>query len=239
MWQTQWGRCIYTSPSGYKVYQNLLYRWLTLGSDALQTVLNRYNPKRPVLYYIPTLTMMIPNQPGNICLLGLGGAGVAHLLSSNGYVLRVVDNSSEVIQIASDFFMIDTIKGLSIVQDHAYYYMQNCEEQFDHLLVDLYDAHNFPKECANETFFMHCKKNLTTKGYIAVNLANTFEQLPILNLIKKQFNKTLVIPINNCSNVVIIASNIDDDEFFLNTIRKTRNIKKIVWMEYWGYVGSY
>ena len=113
MWQTKMGKCIYTSPSGYKVYQNLFYRWLTLGSDALQTVINRRTPQKPVLYYLPALTLMTRKYPGLTCLLGLGGAGLALMLNKTSLV--AVDNSEEVIEIAKKFFMIEHLKNLTII----------------------------------------------------------------------------------------------------------------------------
>ena len=81
MWKTFAGRCIYASPNGAKVYQNLRYRWLTLGSDAIQTLLHRYQPQHFGLNYVNQLTFAAKHTPGDSCLLGLGGAGVAHALA--------------------------------------------------------------------------------------------------------------------------------------------------------------
>ncbi|TAL62590.1 MAG: hypothetical protein EPN84_06225, partial [Legionella sp.] len=80
MLQTRWGKCIYVSPSGYEVYQNLFYRWLTLGTSALQTVINLRKPEKPVLHYLPMLSLMARHLPAETCLLGLGGGGILHLL---------------------------------------------------------------------------------------------------------------------------------------------------------------
>lgn len=238
MWQTKWGRCIYTSPSGYKVYQNLLYRWLTLGSPALQTVLNRYKPHKPVLYYLPGLTLMLRHQPAKTCLLGLGGAGVVHMLNKFFPYITAIDNSQEVIEIAKEFFWVDKLQGLEIVHANGVDYLSEEVHNFTHILVDLYDAQHFPKECANEDFFKHCKKSLTTDGFLVVNLANHQEQLSLLQLIKKQFKHTLVIPVKKCANVIILASMVVSEEEFLQSINQTNEIKKISWMQDWGLVGA-
>jgi spermidine synthase len=241
MWKTKLGKCIYISPSGYKVYQNLFYRWLTFGSPALQTVINRYNPQKPVLYYLPALTLMARKFPGTSCLLGLGGAGVAHMLSSENpsLLLTAVDCSEEVIQIAKQFFMIDRIHGLTIEHQNAADYVRDCPTQYQHLIIDLYDANNFPVECSNSEFFIHCKNRLVKDGLLAVNLANYKEQLPIYQLIKKQFKNTLIIPVIKSANMIIIASLHENKEQFFNKIREAGEIKKIVWMNLWGYVGKY
>lgn len=239
MWKTKYGRCIYTSPSGYKVYQNLIYRWLTLGSNALQTVINRRNPQRPILYYLPALSLMARKFPNDCCLLGLGGAGIAHMLSTTGHSIIAIDSSEEVIQIAKQFFMLDRIPNLIVVHQNAIDYLQTCETKYPQIIVDLYDANHFPPECNNDEFFIACKNRLSEDGFISVNLANLKEQMSIFKIIKKQFKRTIVIPIKKSANIVVIASNLKSNELFINKLRESKEIGKIVWVETWGYVGDY
>ncbi|MGL5741380.1 MAG: spermidine synthase [Legionella sp.] len=237
MWKTKLGVCIYTSPSGYKVYQNLFYRWLTLGSDARQTVINRYAPHNPILYYLTALTLMAREHPGPTCLLGLGGAGVALMLDE--VPLVAVDNSNEVIEIAQRFFMIDRLKNLTIIHQNAMNYVQQCKDRYMHLMVDLYTPHLFPPECANDTFFSACKKIITDDGFLALNLANINEQKTIFQLVKKHFKHSLVIPIRKSANMVILAANNENNEVFLNNMNKTNAFKRIMLVNDWGYVGDY
>ncbi|WP_454783783.1 spermidine synthase [Legionella sp. WA2024007413] len=237
MWKTKLGTCIYTSPSGYKVYQNAFYRWLKLGSNALQTVINRHNPHQPGLHYLPALTLMARKYPGSTCMLGLGGAGVALMLKD--IHLTAVDNSEEVIEIAKRFFIMDRLKNLTIIHENAMDYVQTSEFHFSHLIVDLYNANHFPPECSNKQFFASCKKIITDDGIFAVNLANIKEQYPIFQLIKHQFSNTLVIPIRQSANMVILAAKNDSKELFMNKIKHTDAFKRIIWVDSWGYVGDY
>ncbi|MBI2785231.1 MAG: hypothetical protein HYX60_02535 [Legionella longbeachae] len=237
MWKTILGRCIYTSPSGYKVYQNLFYRWLTLGSNALQTVINRHSPHKPGLYYLPALTLMARKYPGTTCLLGLGGAGVALMLNDSS--VTAIDNSEEVIDIAKRFFMIENLKNLTVIHNNAMNYVQSCTERYSHLIVDLYNANHFPPECINDEFFVSCKNIITEDGVLAINLANTKEQWPIFQLVKKQFSHTLVIPVKKSANIVILAFPNKGKELFINKINETNTFKRILWVDSWGYVGDY
>ena len=237
MWKTKLGRCIYTSPSGYKVYQNLCYRWLTLGSTALQTVINRYKPHKPVLYYLPALTLMARQYPGVTCMLGLGGAGNAWMLKD--IPLVAVDNSEEVIDIAKRFFMIDHLKNLNVIHENAADYIQKQPPKYTHLIIDLYNANHFPPECANADFFASCKRIMTEDGFLAINLANIKEQHPIFQLVKNQFNNTLVVPIRNSANMVIFASQNESKELFMDQVKQTFAFKRIIWVESWGFVGDY
>lgn len=241
MWKTKLGICIYESPSGYKVYQNFFYRWLTLGSNALQTVINRQNPQKPVLYYLPALTLMARHYPDAACLLGLGGAGVALMLSNqtSSPPLIAVDNSEEVIDIAKRFFMINDLKNFTVVHENARDYVENKELVYPHLIIDLYNANHFPPECNNDLFFSSCKRILAEDGFLAINLANLREQWPIFQLIKKQFKHTLVIPIKKSANMIIIAAKSESKESFINRIEQTGELKRIIWVDSWGYVGDY
>ncbi len=238
MWQTRLGRCIYESPSGYKVYQNYFYRWLTLGNDILQTVIHRSDPGRPVLYYLPALTLMTRTQPGTSCLLGLGGGSVAHLLEPYHRSLTAIECSSDIIDIAQRLFMIDKLSYLSILHQRAEDYLTSNSFQYEHLLVDLYDASHFPQACHNEQFFALCQQRITANGFMSINLANTAEQWPLFQLVKKYFHHTLVIPIKGSANMVVIASN-QQSHSFMEILHQCQEIKKIILLDKWGKVAVY
>lgn len=237
-WFIRFGKCIYTSPSGYKVYDSFIYRWLTLESNVLQTIINKLLPRSPVLYYIPAMSLMARTIPDDSCILGLGGAGLIHRLASYPFTITAVELSSEIIEIAKKYFMIGSIDHLELVHQSAELYLEQNTKQFGHLMVDLYDAHSFPVACNNANFFLHCKRNLKPNGFLAVNLANSKEQYAILQLIKEHFTNTLVIPVKKCANMVIIASNHQRKDEFLKAIQQTKMLKKISLMTYWGYVAE-
>jgi spermidine synthase len=241
MWKTKLGICIYESPSGYKVYQNLLYRWLTLGSPALQTVINRLKPQKPVLRYLRALTLMARHYPERACVLGLGGAGVALMLSDKitSPPLVAIEKSEEVIDIAKRFFFTERLNNFTIIHEDAVEYVQKNQNQFPHLMVDLYNANYFPPECNNELFFNSCQQMLTQDGFAVFNLANHKEQWQILQSIKKFFRQTLIIPVKKTANMVIIAAPFEDKEKFLNIIQSTGEIKRILWVQSWGNVADY
>lgn len=87
-------------------------------------------------------------------------------------------------------------------------------------------------------FFAQCKNRLTHDGFLSINLANLKEQHAILQLIKKYFSNTMVIPIRKCANMVIIASNHQSKDVFINKLLSTKEIKKVVLVSSWGYVAE-
>jgi spermidine synthase len=235
MWQTKLGRSLFVSPSGYEVVQNVLFRWLTLGSSALQTVINRHNPKNPVLHYVPVLTLLLRHKPAPSCLLGLGGAAVAHTVSTP---MTAVECSDEVIHIANTYFYANTLSHLETVHQNALDFLGTSKKQFPHLLVDLYDAHYFPHECANEGFFLLCKERLSEDGFLAVNLAHLKEQWNLSQLVKKHFANTLLVPVKGCANVILFATKSKDEKAFVALVQQAGQLKRVVWMPDWGKVGE-
>lgn len=241
MWKTKLGHCIYTSPSGYKVFQNTFYRWLTLGSNALQTVINRRRPQNPILYYLPALTIMARHYPDNCCLLGLGGAGIPLMLKTitPNQLITAVECNEEVIEISKNYFMTDQLVNLKIIHQNACNFVQEQATQYKHLIIDLYDANHYPQECSTEDFFKNCRNCLTEDGFLAVNLANIKEQWTIVQMIKIQFKATVVIPIRHCANLVLIASKNDNKDLLMEQIIKTGEVKQIFWTKNWGAVAEF
>lgn len=240
MLKTKFGKCIYESPSGYKVYQNFFYRWLTLDSTALQTVINRRHPQKPELHYLPGLTLMARQYPGPSCLLGLGGAGIPLMLSIEQPPppLVVIDKSDEIIDIAKRFFISEELQNLTIIHADAMDYVAQTDVAYKHLMIDLYNANIFPPECNNELFFSSCQRIIAQDGFLALNLANIKEQRPLYQLVKKFFKHTLVVPIKKSANMVIIASNDGSKKHFLHQAGKSGELKQIMWVESWDYVGD-
>lgn len=240
MLHTLFGHCIYTSPSGYKVYQNRYYRWLTLGNNTLHTVINIRYPERPILYYIPSLILMAKSIPGSVCMLGLGGGAVAHTLLKNNtsFKISAVEISEEVITIAQRFFMIDTLQKLTVLNQNAIHFLHKNTVLFTHVLVDLYNADSFPEDCYNQQFFDLCKTCLHNHGFLAVNIANSTEQYAIFLLIKNSFSNTIILPNKKSNNIIVIANNHLAKIDFFKALQQTQKIKNISLTPYWGCTGK-
>ncbi|RUQ99564.1 spermidine synthase [Legionella septentrionalis] len=241
MWKTLAGQCIFATPNGAKVHQNLFYRWLTLGSDSLQSMINRRNPAKPGLSYIKHLTFAVRTQPADCCLLGLGGAGVAHALAPlfPSLSMLAVENNPEVIHIAYKYFMAGEIKNLHVLQEDANLFVQQHTRRYQHVLLDLYEAHSFPSHCNTPKFFNACYNLLYKNGILAVNLANINEHWSIFRHIHTQFNGNLIaLPVKNTANLIILACRTATLSPYLETLRKSGELKKLFWEPRWGHVAE-
>ncbi len=238
IWKTSVGGCIYQIDN-IKVHQNLAFRWLTLGSDAIQTLVYRYNPEQFGLTYIPVLTVAVKAIPASACLLGLGGAGVAHALRSylKNIKLDAVEKNANIIAIANRYFMTCELNYLNIIHEDANHFVRNTANRYKHLMVDLFNADSFPAECRHADFFYHCHRALLPEGVLAVNLANLTEQWPLFLAIREHFQQfTLSIPIKDSANIIILAYKNNTIQSFLNLIRHHLRLKRIVWDSMWGWV---
>lgn len=239
--KTFFKRCIYNSQSGVKVYQNIFYRWLTFNSKPIQTLLNRRHPEKPLLHYLIPLTIAVRAAPGNTCLLGLGGGAAAHYLMPflEGMKLDIVENNLEIIDIAKTYFKTDALINTSIIHQDAAQFVLQHKSKYKHLIVDLSNADAFPTDCNTDLFFQHCFDCLDTDGIFAINLANTGQHWPILNRIQKICHQsTLLFPIKNSANIVILAGRGITAKELLNKFETHYKIKTLTWDYKWGHTIS-
>lgn len=241
MWKTFGGRCIFQASNGAKVHQNLLYRWLTLGSELYQTMIHRYHPEKPALSYVDKLTVAIRAAPGASCLLGLGGAGVAHALAPylGTIPLFAVEHDSVIIDLAEHYFMTSRLNNMHIIHQDAMHFVKTCQHQYQHLLVDLYDAHAFPQHCNNMDFFTCCFELLLPGGILAINLANLDWQLPTFELVKTVFgNRTVSFPVNDATNLVVLAYKGPSINPLLELLKNTPYLRQLHWHAGWGCIAD-
>ncbi|KTC67922.1 spermidine synthase [Legionella birminghamensis] len=239
MWKTFAGRCLYQSTSGVSVYDNFIFRWLSLGSPAIQSLINIRKPEKPGLNYISQLILPARLFPGASCLLGLGGAGAAHALSPalNHFPLTAVEISEEIIQVAKTYFLTDRLKNLHIINQDASTFIKNNGAPFKHILVDLFNAHRFPSNCYTPQFFIDCQNALSNNGYLSVNLANRNEQYPVFKWLKAHFElSTLVLPVRKSMNMIIIAAEKPALEILIEQLKARKIISALAWDLTWNRI---
>lgn len=224
-----------------KVYQNLHYRWLTIGSDIVQTLIHRRQPEIPQLDYIKPL--LLPNllSQGHACLLGLGGGGIAHALIPylSQYYLMLVEHNPHVIQIAHQYFQLKRLKYTPIYCEDAFYFMKQQKTLFKLIIVDLFNATEFPTACNTFEFFSTCWQRLDSEGVLAVNVIGSRDQRLIFYYLRQLFGYTVVcFPIKNSLNMVFLACKNQIPMAFINSLPK-KKLKHLQWGDEWGYLGSF
>lgn len=233
-------RCIYQSSSGIRVYQNPRFRWLTFGNQFIQTVIRRRHPQRPALDYISLIIQVVLNSPGDCCLLGLGGAGIAHALRPGLGTASIiaVDNNQEVIDIANRYFNLSDINHLITIHQNADRFVATAAGHYQHMLIDLHDANAFPHECNHPQFFAHCHALIKPGGTLIVNVLNIQKNRSLFEYIQRQFNNDVIlVPIKATTNTLIVAYHLTHRNQLLNRVKTHGFIKHLIWDDYWGYIG--
>lgn len=238
LWKQFAGRCIYDAGTGVQVYQNLLYRWLKFNSRAIQSMISRFKPERPALNYLKPFIYSVQIEPGSCCMLGLGGGGVVHALKPelSKNTITVYESNAEVIEIAQRYFKIKSHPNLTIVNDNAHT-LSESPQRFKHILIDIYSATTFPKDCINEDFFKTCQQAMEDQGYLIVNLANRSNQPIILGIMRKLFNRsTLIIPVPKSQNIIIVARLNCSVRSYAEYLIETKRIRSVYWEPDWGFI---
>lgn len=240
--QTRWGKTIYATNDGIQVRQNWWYRWLMFGESALHSCIHRHYPERPVLEYIDPFTTMAREQPGKTCLLGLGGAAVAHRLGavSSQMPMDIVEINPDIIQIAHRYFMLDRLPHVTVHQADANVFLQQTAATYQHILIDLFDHHQFPSHCHHAAFFEACWQRLLPQGVLAINIANATDHDSLLHLIRHYFHtNTLALPVKRTANLVILAFKTPGVTDYLLQWQQQDRLNQHIWDPHWGWLVTF
>jgi spermidine synthase len=242
-WKTRAGVCIYRSPNHVEVRDNGFFRWMIFTKGWIQTLIHKRHPEKPYLPYMRAMLATVEaTASGSGCLLGLGGGGMLHALSPffPGYRFTAVEVNAEVIQVALQYFYLDKIKNLEIVQEDAALWIANSRQKFDNIWVDLADAQEFPAACCQEAFFVDCKERLTERGLLAINLVSLQQEARIFTWIRTLFSgSTLLIPIGNYRNKVMLAATKDTLSTWIELRIAEKRIQKLIWDPLWGNIARF
>lgn len=107
-----------------------------------------------------------------VLLLGLGAGSVVDLLiNKHGIKCEItgVELDATVIDFAKKYFAIEQYKSLKIVHSDAFEYVQQCNDKFDLIVVDLFIGDTVPAAFASEGFISNLKRLSNEKCCVAYN----------------------------------------------------------------------
>lgn len=109
-----------------------------------------------------------------VLLLGLGGGDVVKLITNyqTNVTMTVVELENEVVQVAKDYFGITPSENLQIITEDAKAYLERNKQNYDLIIVDLYDGDGIPKFVTTKKFLIDVKRTLEPCGQAIFNYAS-------------------------------------------------------------------
>ena len=183
---------------------------LRFGADSLQSRINIKNPHRlelKNLEYLLAILLFLP-PPQNILLLGTGGGSLIHFLRYHypRSCLTSVDFDAELQELMHlNMLLPEANKNLHYVIDDAAHFLYHCQQQFDLILVDIFDGSQSPAWLLEPPGIRQILSLLSDRGAVAYNLLidsehafNSFYR----NLTRVFEQQVLYLPVEGYDNIL-------------------------------------
>jgi len=106
-----------------------------------------------------------------VLVLGLGG-GTAVCLINQRYpdsAITAIEIDPLMISLGRKYFNLNNIKNLKIIKQDAVQWIDDCQQKFDLIIVDLYCGDQFPVEAETEKFLKKISSLVLQKGLVIFN----------------------------------------------------------------------
>ena len=186
------------------------YRWLQLGGDFIQGLMDVDAPSEILLPNIQVLlaSLFIHLKPNRLLNLGFGCGSIERFLNEKLPELEItsLESNEVVIGLAKEFFNISDTTH--IIHAPAEDFLENEKTLFDIILCDIFIDEEHPACLYEKNFYANIFKCLEEKGILAINLLPESEEdvVNILLPIKNHFNHISLFEVPNHFNAIIFAS---------------------------------
>lgn len=211
-----------TDPSIFKVdtaYNSIFIEsdeesWTLRTADRdLQSRINRQNPEQLALKnlcYSMGILLFLP-APESICLLGTGGGGLIHFLRHHYPASRInaVEIDGELLEIMHrEMALPGADERLTYIIDDALHYIDNCRDQFDLIIVDLFLGNRSPAWLLQAGSMLKLYTMLNPQGGLSYNLVidseTDFNEF-YASLRRTFHQQTLCLPVEDLDNTIVFA----------------------------------
>ncbi|MEW7290708.1 fused MFS/spermidine synthase [Aquimarina sp. 2304DJ70-9] len=130
-----------------------------------------------------------------ILLLGLGGGSAIKSLNNRfNYKGKItaVEIDATVIQIAKDEFDLKENKHLSIINDDALHYVENCKRHYDLIIIDIFIDQTVPEPFYEEKFWEHILQLLKPTGNILFNAGILLKDTTRIESLKSGLESSII-----------------------------------------------
>lgn len=184
---------------------------LRFGADSLQSLINIKNPHRLELKNLEYLSgiLLFLAAPRNILLLGTGGGSLIHFLKYHFPQSRLtsVDFDTELQDLMHQYMLLpEADENLHYVIDDVAHFLHHCHQQFDLILVDIFDGSQSPAWLLDLPSIRQVHSLLSDQGAVAYNLLIDSEhsfKLFYRNLTRVFEQQVLYLPVEGYDNILV------------------------------------
>ena len=187
------------------------YRWLQIGGDSIQGLMNINSPSQILLPNIQALltTLLLCSKPRQLLNLGFGCGSVERFCIEKlpDMVITSVESTEVIIQLAKEFFFIGD--ECQIINTSAEVFLTNEKRSYDIILCDIFNYEEHPVCLYDDAFYKNMNNSLNDEGVLAINVLSESEHnmLCILSLMKNYFDNISYLEVPDYFNVILFASN--------------------------------
>ncbi len=150
--------------------------------------------------------------PLQILILGFGGGTAAQLLFKKFPNAQITGIEIDPVMIVIYEKYFRTVRNnnsvsLQLIQSNCFHWIQNCNQKYDLVLVDLYQGHEIPKQLYQTQFLDKIRHTINPQGQLLVNhlFFDQYKQkVPkLIKQLEKHFSDIKLI--RNLSNMFVLC----------------------------------
>ena len=153
------------------------------------------------------------DEPGRLCLLGLGGGSIARNYAEAGWLIDAVEIDPVVVRVARDYFHLDPAAARIFEMDGRRF-LRECEDSYDIVLFDAFGGGNIPFQLVTREAFETAALRLRPGGILVLNIESIgWKDVVVRSIaatLETRFSHVLALPIaeppNTLGNMIILAS---------------------------------
>jgi spermidine synthase len=208
----------------------------TLRFDRLrQSAMDLNEPDRMVFHYTQYLhlAMAFHDNPQRVLFIGLGGGSTPRRFHRDYPTLRidVAELDPEVVSVAKRYFMFQESERMQVQAVDGRIFLQKTPHRYDVIVLDAYYADAIPFHLSTREFLQELKAKLTPTGILVSNIIGSVRGndsklfRSILKTLQTEFPQTYVFPVDEVSNIIVIATQEKDRLSKQEVIRRARRLE--------------
>ncbi len=190
-----------------KVCENDAYRWLTLGTDFIQSLMSLSEPDRVLLPYTHSMLLALAFKQKSLRLLNLGaGCGTFERFLFKYYpdiAITSVESDIDIINVSRKYFHIPF--DYPVVNTSADLFLKNNRIKYDIIFFDIHDSKKHPDYFYDLDFYIDAMHSLSEDGLLVMNIIPDCEKeiLDVLLSVRKVFRWQYLLDFDNYKNILL------------------------------------